>query len=427
MRSDGMKAEMTGTGEAAQRLAYLDAVRAFALLLGIVFHASLSFLPVFIGWAVMDVSTSQWVGAFTLVSHAFRMELFFLIAGFFSSMTLQRKGLGAFLASRLVRIGVPFLVGWFILRPLIVSGWVMGGESLRGDVDVVGGLVAGFRSLSELPQDLFTGTHLWFLYYLLLITALVLLVRTVASRLPLPDQKVNRGLDALVHWLAHSRLALPVLAAPTAGLLWFMQGWGMDTPDRSLAPHWPVLGVYTLCFGVGWLLCRGTSSIARFARLTAGRGLLVMAAMAACLVLAPYQMDTGHPRFEVLRGVFVVNYAIMMWGLVMLSIGVFKRFLDRPSPTVRYLADASYWLYLVHLPLVIWLQIVVAELPVAWSLKLAGISVVTVALSLVVYDRCVRPTLIGQVLNGRRKAPVLILGRFRSGSAARAGHGRPEP
>ena len=35
------------------RLHYLDATRAFALLLGIVFHASLSFMPVFIGWAVM--------------------------------------------------------------------------------------------------------------------------------------------------------------------------------------------------------------------------------------------------------------------------------------------------------------------------------------------------------------------------------------
>ena len=44
------------------RLHYLDATRAFALLLGIVFHASLSFMPVFIGWAVMDVSTSYIAG-----------------------------------------------------------------------------------------------------------------------------------------------------------------------------------------------------------------------------------------------------------------------------------------------------------------------------------------------------------------------------
>lgn len=61
------------------RLDYLDAARAFALILGVVFHASLSFMPMYIGWAVMDVSTSSLVSFFVLVSHSFRMPLFFLL------------------------------------------------------------------------------------------------------------------------------------------------------------------------------------------------------------------------------------------------------------------------------------------------------------------------------------------------------------
>jgi len=76
---------------APHRLYYLDAVRAFALLLGIVFHASLSFTPMFLGWAVMDISTSPLVSTFMLVSHSFRMELFFLIAGFFSARLSARR------------------------------------------------------------------------------------------------------------------------------------------------------------------------------------------------------------------------------------------------------------------------------------------------------------------------------------------------
>ena len=150
------------------RLNYLDAVRAFALLLGIVFHASLSFVPVFIGWAVMDISTSSSILGFILVSHSFRMELFFLIAGFFSHMTFHRKGASNFIGSRLIRIAIPFVAGWFILRPLIVSSWVMGGESMRGEVNIVNGLRMGFQSLGQLPKDFLTGTHLWFLYYLLI-------------------------------------------------------------------------------------------------------------------------------------------------------------------------------------------------------------------------------------------------------------------
>ena len=82
------------------RLDYLDATRAFALLLGVVFHASLSFAPYFMGWAVQDISTGALVPDFLVVSHAFRMELFFLLAGFFGHALFSRQGAGPFLRSR---------------------------------------------------------------------------------------------------------------------------------------------------------------------------------------------------------------------------------------------------------------------------------------------------------------------------------------
>src|SRR5690349_15431869 len=132
------------------RLDYLDATRAFALVLGIVFHACLSFMPIFVGWAVQDVSTSPLVGMFMTVSHSFRMETFFLLAGFFSHLTFHRQGGGEFVRSRVRRIVVPFVVGWFVLRPLLVSGFIMGSASLRGDVHIWDGLVGGFQTFSNL-------------------------------------------------------------------------------------------------------------------------------------------------------------------------------------------------------------------------------------------------------------------------------------
>ena len=97
-----------------------------------------------------------------------------------------------------------------------------------------------------------------------------------------------------------------------------------------------------------------------------------------------------------------------MWSLVCLTIGLFQRLFNQPNKLVRYIADASYWLYLIHLPIVIWLQIAFAELPIHWSLKLPAISLLTVGISLVLYELLVRPTLIGQILNGRRKERALF-------------------
>ncbi len=63
--------------------------------------------------------------------------------------------------------------------------------------------------------------------------------------------------------------------------------------------------------------------------------------------------------------------------------------------------------YLAWLPLVVWLQVAVAEWPLPWSIKLAALSTLTVAFSLLTYDLFVRSTLVGAVLNGRRRERVL--------------------
>jgi peptidoglycan/LPS O-acetylase OafA/YrhL len=105
---------------------------------------------------------------------------------------------------------------------------------------------------------------------------------------------------------------------------------------------------------------------------------------------------------------FVVSYAVTMWSLVFLTIGVFRKLCQTPRAWIRYVADASYWMYLVHLPVVVWLQVAVAELPFHWTAKLMAISIVTIILSLLTYDLFVRSTWVGGWLNGQRRSRVLI-------------------
>lgn len=388
------------------RLDSLDATRAFALLLGVVFHASMSFLPAFVGWAVQDVSTSPLVGMFITVSHSFRMETFFLLAGFLSQVSFQRKGARAFVRSRVLRIVVPFAVGWFILRPLIVSGWIMGSASLHGDYNFWAGIRGGFQSLGTLPQGIFSGTHLWFIYYLAMITGLTLGLRELLQSTGSWHVAMMRRIDALVAWLANSPFSLLFLAVPTAVALGFMRYWGMDTPDQSLQPHFPVLAIYGGGFVLGWLLGRQRELIAPFTRLTLPRWVLAALAIASLQYLGQFQFDLGHPYYRVAHAAYVLGYALTMWTLVLLTIGIFRRFCAQSRPWIRYLADSSYWLYLVHLPIVVWLQVAVAEVPLHWSLKLAFISTFTIALALLSYDCFVRSTWIGALLNGGRRDRV---------------------
>ena len=100
-----------------------------------------------------------------------------------------------------------------------------------------------------------------------------------------------------------------------------------------------------------------------------------------------------------------------MWCWCFGCIGAAVRFLDRPSPRWRYLADASYWMYLVHLPLVWLLQAWMLQWPLHWTVKFPLILAITLALLLASYHWMVRSTFVGVFLNGRRyprdKAPLI--------------------
>ncbi len=103
----------------------LDAVRAFAMLLGIALHAALSFST--IPWIVQDSRQNEWFKLFFEAVHGFRMPLFFLVSGFFSAMLWRRRGLRSLLKQRAMRILLPLVLGALTVIPATngVSFWAM--------------------------------------------------------------------------------------------------------------------------------------------------------------------------------------------------------------------------------------------------------------------------------------------------------------
>ena len=69
-------------------------------------------------------------------------------------------------------------------------------------------------------------------------------------------------------------------------------------------------------------------------------------------------------------------YALAIWTSTFAVIGLALRFMSGFSPVRRYLADASYWLYLIHMPIVMALQVTVTQLNWPRQIKFAAILVV---------------------------------------------------
>ena len=94
----------------------LDALRSFAMLLGVALHATLSFIA--FPWPVHDTVRSPTLALLLVTVHGFRMPLFFLLSGYFTILVHHRRGLPGLLRQRLTRILLPLVIATVTIVPL---------------------------------------------------------------------------------------------------------------------------------------------------------------------------------------------------------------------------------------------------------------------------------------------------------------------
>lgn len=105
------------TQSAGVRRHDLDALRAIAMLLGICLHAMAAYSGML--WVVIDNHQCAWFVSALGFIHGFRMQLFFLVSGFFTALIATRYGNWGMLRNRAARILLPFLISIFTLLPII--------------------------------------------------------------------------------------------------------------------------------------------------------------------------------------------------------------------------------------------------------------------------------------------------------------------
>lgn len=384
---------------AAERLHALDLVRASALLLGIVFHAALPFIPEYELWLVMDSSRSWPVAWLAFWLHTFRMATFFLLAGFFGHMLLSRRGVRAFIIDRAKRILVPLLTFWPLV--LVMFALAVGLAVWLGAVPVPDEPPPP----PQLTVDGWPLTHLWFLYVLLIFYLAALFARSAVAAID-RSGRLRGHVDRALAGLLRLPFALPLLLAVPVALLLarhpaWAEWWGIPTPDVGLVPNATALGSYGLAFVVGWMIHRLDGGLMPLARLWPFYLPAAVALTVTCLVLTS-GADFAPQLEGRVRMAYAGCYAASVWLWTFGLIGAALRFIRAESPRVRYLADSSYWLYIIHLPLIVAIEAVVAEWPLPAGLKLMLVVAAGVAIMLSTYRWFVRSTWIGALLNGKR-------------------------
>lgn len=392
-------AALMHTVQEQERLHALDAIRAAALLLGIFLHACLSFLPGLDShlWPISDNQKSTALSLMVFVIHIFRMSVFFLMAGFLTRALFHRREFADFCRNRAARILAPLALGWLVCFPLIV------GIVLWALARANGGQIP--RALPPaMTQTGLNFMHLWFLYLLLWLYAVVIAGRRVLLALDRRSTIAARA-DQCLRVALSSGWGPLVLAAPVALALFLIPDWigamGVPTPGYTLVPPPAPLFIYAYIFVIGWMLDRQRDLLYTLAARWRINFFLGLLGALACLVLMG--AETGLVVIRDHKLAIAAAYGIALTGWTFAFVGAGVRYLNRQSVIVRYLSDASYWMYIAHLPLVMALQTAFMLADMHWSIKFLLVNILACAVLLATYHYWVRSTWIGWMLNGEKR------------------------
>ena len=349
-----------------QRFHELDALRAFAMLLGVVLHAA-----IFLVWAewpivAKEISPELPYDDIVYFIHGFRMPVFFLLSGFFTAMLWERRGRKALIDHRLRRVGLPLLIGAFTIIPIQIAWYIV----LKGEEFTFG------TGIWILALGWITGLqHLWFLWILLLLVGIF--VGLVALRRTFTNRRV--------WWLLVPAVLIPQL-------LMIEPTWGPDTASHLIVN--PVVLAYYLGFFLfGAFTYQTELSVER---------LWVLALLPVIPVMylgLHFEFESREPWAHVASSFLQVAFA---WSMCFGLMGLFKLVASAERPWVRYLSDASYWIYLWHLALIFPAQRIAADLDLNVHAEVLAIIVGVTGILLISYHFGVRHTWIGVMLNGPR-------------------------
>ncbi|WP_210525834.1 glucans biosynthesis protein MdoC [Pantoea ananatis] len=314
-----------------EREYFLDSIRACLMLLGVPFHVSLIYSSQ--KWAVNSSDASLWLTTLNDFIHAFRMQVFFVISGYFSYMLYLRYQPRRFLKVRLERVGIPMLTAVpLITLPqfFMLKAWT----SKYADWSAL----PPYAKFNNLMWELIS--HLWFLLVLLILTTLGMITFRW-----LRDQKRNIDYQR-VGW---GKLALGLLIW---GLMWgaFRRVVFYTNPTLLSDALFNFVVMQSLFylpfFMLGALSWKHQALKQLFVRVNP------MLFIGAVLLLVAYIVNQRTSSGE--GWLYELDALISsMMGLCMLNVcySLGHKLLNSHSPGIMYLVNASLFIYLVHHPL----------------------------------------------------------------------------
>ncbi|MCW4033653.1 MAG: acyltransferase family protein [Candidatus Bathyarchaeota archaeon] len=355
------------------RLFYLDNLRIYLIILVILHHAALAYGGVgawFVRDPAVDAISPIFLTIFNVINQSYFMSAFFLLAGYFTPRSLERKGSKQFLKDRVIRLVIPIIIYTTIIQA--INGYMI--ENFVNDANLSIWAIIKWR-IEHLVTSYSPG-HLWFLQTLLVFAVIYVIYRVLAdrsSRKPIqlypntfpPNTILFLCIGVLAVFTFAVRLVFPVD-------VWFLY----VQPAHFV--H------YAFCFFSGVLAYRSDW----FRRLSGSQarpwGIMSLVVVPLFLVIV---LGGGlENAYKLVGGLnwqaftYAAWESFLMIGIIVFLLYFFRERLNKTGLVAKSMATNVYTVYIIHATILLALQILILPINIPTIMKFFIVSLIAVPL-----------------------------------------------
>jgi peptidoglycan/LPS O-acetylase OafA/YrhL len=361
------------------RLFFIDHWRAFLAILVVLHHVALVYGASVQGYYYVEPPFTNPLAflvllVFALVNQSWFMGAFFLLAGYFTPGSYDRKGIGSFLKNRLLRLGIPLVLFYFVLSPISFIGYYLMPPELTGITSPL--TWQGFWQ--AYPNFIGLGP-LWFVAMLLIFNFGYAAWRMLTR---------NRTSASKQASSVPSYLGIGVFILALAGVSYLMR---IIIPLGKSVLQFPTLAYlpqYLSFFVVGTVASRKNW----FRTLPSSVGVVgFVTAVVAGVLLFPlafsgqlFSLEIG-PALDNSMGnghwqsaVYVLWDSIFAVGICLGLLTLFRRSFNGESKFGRFLSQHGYAVYLIHIPIIVFLAYALRGIVLGSLVKFGWASIIIV-------------------------------------------------
>ena len=361
------------------RLFFIDHLRAVLAILVVLHHVAMVYGASLQGYYYVEPPFTSPLAflvllVFALVNQSWFMGAFFLLAGYFTPGSYDRKGVGSFLKNRLLRLGIPLVLFYFVLSPISFIGYYLMPVELTGITSPL--TWQGFWQ--AYPNFIGLGP-LWFVALLLIFNFGYAAWRMLTR---------NRTSASKQASSVPSYLGIGVFILALAGVSYLMR---IIIPLGKSVLQFPTLAYlpqYLSFFVIGTVASRKNW----FRTLPSSVGIVgFVTAVVAGVLLFPLAFS-GHlfsleltPALDNAMGngqwqsaVYALWDSTFAVGLCLGLITLFRRSFNGESKFGRFLSQHSYAVYLIHIPIIVFLAYALRGIVLGSLVKFGWASIIIV-------------------------------------------------